>query len=145
MQDTRSRKLFAYVQCDLKVPEHLKVYCANFPPFFKNIVVSGNDIGDLMKKYEEKERIISQTRRMLISSFHVKNGTIITPLLFYYLHLGLECTKIHQFVQYTPKKCFNSYVQSAVDARRQGEENPNPNVVAETMKPLANSSFGTRS
>ena len=58
------------------------------------------------------------------------------------MHLGLECTKIHQFVQYTPKKCFSSFVQSAVNARRQGDENPNSSVVAETMKLPANSSYG---
>ena len=95
-----------------------------------------------MKEYAEKEGIMPQPRRMLISSFRLKNGTIITPLLLYYLHLGLECTKNHQFVQYTPKKCFNSFVQSAVNARRQGDENPNSSVVAETMKFLANSSYG---
>ena len=77
-----------------------------------------------MKKFAEKGGIKSQPRRMLISSFHLKNGTIITPLLIFYLHLGLECTKNDQFVQYTPKKCFNSFVQSAVNARRQGDENP---------------------
>ena len=70
------------------------------------------------------------------------NGTIITPLLLYYLNLGLECTKIHRFVQYTPRKCFSSFVQPAVNARRQGDENPNSSVVAETMKLLANSSYG---
>ena len=84
---------------------------------------------------------MSQSRRMLISSFHLNNGTIIAPLLLSYLHLGLECTKIYQFVQYTPKKCFNSFVQSAVNARRQVDENPNSSVVAETLKLLANSSY----
>ena len=127
-------RLFGYVQCDLKVPEHLNTYFAKFPPIFKNTVVSRKVIGDLMKEYAEKEGIMSQPRRMLISSFHLNNGTIITPLLLYYLNLGLECTKIHQFVQYTRKKCFNSFVQSAVNARRQGDENPNSSVVAETMK-----------
>ena len=135
-------RLFVYFQFDLKVPEHLKAYFANFPPIFRNTVVSRNDIGDLMKEYAGKEGINSQPRRRLISSFHIKNGTIITPLLLYYLNLGLECTKIHQFVQYTPKKCFNSSVQSAVNARRQGDENPNSSVVAETMKFLANSCDG---
>ena len=33
-------------------------------------------------------------------------------------------------------------MQSAVDARREGEENPNSSVVSETMKLLANSSYG---
>ena len=58
------------------------------------------------------------------------------------MHLRLQCTKIHQFVQHTPKKCFSSFVQSAVNARRQEDENPNSSVVAETTKFLANSSYG---
>ena len=79
---------------------------------------------------------------MLISSFTIQNGTLITPLLLFYLQLGLVCTKIHCFVEYTPKKCFNSFVQSAVDARRKRDENPNSSVLAETMTLLANSSYG---
>ena len=142
MQETKSGKLFGYLQCDLKVPDHLKAYFANYPPSFKKTVVSRIDIGDLMTEHAEKEAIMSQPRRMLISIFHLNNGTIITPLLLFYLHLDLECTKIHQFVQSTPEKCFNSFVQSAVNARRQVDENPNSSVVAETMKLLANSSYG---
>ena len=145
MREIRSRRLFVYVQCDLKVPEHLKAYFVNFPPTFKNTVVSRNDIEDLMKEYAEKEEIMSQPRRMLLSRFHLKNRTIINPLLLYYLHLGLECKKSHQFVQYTPKNCFSSFVQSAVIARRQGDENPNSSVAAETMKLLANNSYGYQS
>ena len=95
-----------------------------------------------MKEYAEKEGIMSQPRRMLISSFHLIIGTIITPLLLYYLYLGLECSKNHQFVQYTPKKCFSSFLQPAINARRQGDENPNSSVVAETVMLLANSSYG---
>ena len=95
-----------------------------------------------MKNYAEEERLLSQPRKMLKSSFTLQNGTLITPLLLFYLQLGLVCTKIHRFVEYTPKKCFNSFAQSAVDARRQGDENPNSSVVAETMKLLANSSYG---
>ena len=133
---------FGYVQCDIEVPENLSVNFANFPPIFKNTLVSKNDMGDLMKTYAEERGIMSQPRKMLISSFTLQNGTLITPLLLFYLQLGLVCTKTHRFVEYTPKKCFNSFVQSAVDARRQGDENPNSSVVAETMKLPANSSHG---
>ena len=48
----------------------------------------------------------------------------------------------HRFVEYTPKKCFNSFVQSAVDARKQGDENPKSSVATETLKLPANSSYG---
>ena len=85
---------------------------------------------------------MTQPRRVLIFSFHLINGTFITPLLNFYLDLGLECDRIYRLVQYTPMKCFNSFVQSAVDARRKGLENPHSRIVAETMKPLANISYG---
>ena len=142
LKEIKKEKLFGYVQCDIEAPEKLKTNFANFPPIFKNTLVSKSDSGDLMINYAEEEKLLSQPRKMLISSFTLQNGTLITPLLLFYLQLGLVCTKIHHFVEYTPKKCFNTFVQSAVDARRQGDENPKSSVVAETMKLLANSSYG---
>ena len=58
------------------------------------------------------------------------------------MKLGLYCIKIHRFNECTPQKCFNGFVQSVVDARREGDDNPNSSVVAETMKLLGNSSYG---
>ena len=142
MQGIIDGRLFGYVQCDIEVPDHLQSYFSNFPLIFKNSVVSRENIGNLMREDAEKENIMAQPRRMLISSFILTNGTIITPLLLFYFKLGLVCKKIHRFVQDTPRKRFNKFVQSAVDARRQGDENPNSSVVAETMKLLANSSYG---
>ena len=138
----RKGNLRAYVQCHIEVPENLRAHFANFPPIFRNTSVSRNDIGDLMKTSSEEEGIMSQPRKMLISSFTLQNGTLITPLLLPYLQLGLLCTKIHRIVEYTPKKGFSSFGQSAVDARRQGDENPKSSVVAETRKLLADSSYG---
>ena len=134
--------VFGYVECDIEVPKNLRVNFANFPPMFRNTLVSNNDFGDLMKTYAEEGGIRSQPRKTLISSFTLQNGTLITSLLLFYLQLGLVVTKIHRFVEYTPKICFNSFVQSAVDARRKGDENPKSSVVAETLKLLANSSYG---
>ena len=142
LEGIKKGSLFGYVQCDIEVPESLRVNFANFPPIIKNTLVSNNNIGDLMKTYAEEGGIMSQPRKMLISSFTLQNGTLITPLLLFYLQLGLVVTNIHRFVEYTPKKCSNSFVQSAVDARRKGDENSRSSVVAETMKLLANSPYG---
>ena len=95
-----------------------------------------------MKNYAEEKILLSQPQKMLTSSFSLQNGTHIAPLLLFYLQLGLVVTKTHRFAEYTPKKCFNSFVQSAVDARTQGDQNPKSSVVAETMKLLDNSSYG---
>ena len=56
--------------------------------------------------------------------------------------LELVGKKVYRLVEYIPVKCFNKFVLSAVNARREGHENPNSSVVAETRKLLANSSYG---
>ena len=84
LEGIKKASLFGYVQCDIEVPENLRVNFASFPPIFKNTLVSENDIGDLMKTYAEEEVIMSQPRKMLISSFTIQNGTLITPLLLFY-------------------------------------------------------------
>ena len=143
-QKRQRKELFGYVQCDIEVPDNLRANFAYFPPTFKNTLVSKSDIGDLMKNYAEEERLLSQPRKMLLTSFTLQNGTLITPLLLFYLQLGLVCTKIHRFVECTPKKGFNSFVQAAVDTRRKCDKNPNSSVVAETMKLLGNRSYGNQ-
>ena len=131
-----------YIEGDIEVPEFLWEAFANFPPVLKNINISRGDIGPFMKEYAERKRILTQSRRMLISSYLLESGTIITPLLLFYLDLGRVCKKNYRFAQYTPMKSFNNFVQSAVKARRAGDENPNSSVLAETRKLLANSSYG---
>ena len=115
---------------------------SNFPPKFKNIDVCQSDFGKDMKNYADENDLLKNPQRMLISSFKLEKSTIITPLLNFYLSLGIQCTEIYRFVEYRPRKCFNNSVQSFVDARREGDENPNSGVIAETMKLLGNSSYG---
>ena len=50
------------------------------------------------------------------------------------------CTKIYRFVEYTPMKCFNKFVQSAVNARR--EVMKTQILLLWSMKVLANRSYG---
>ena len=141
-EEMKEGKLFGYVQCIIEVPEKLRSEIRYFRPIFENTLVSKSDIGDLMKNYAGEEILLFQSQKILISSFTLQNGTLITPLLLFYLQLCHVCSNIHRSVEYTPKKCFNSFVQSAEDARRQRDENPNSSVVAETMKLLAKSSYG---
>ena len=60
------------------------------------------------------------------------------------LRLGISMQKNYHFVECIPVKCFTKFVQSAVNARREGDENPNSSVLAETMKLLANSSYNNQ-
>jgi hypothetical protein len=63
-------------------------------------------------------------------------------MIKFLLSKGAVITKMYRFVKYQPDKCFESFVQSVVDARRAGDENTESAVQAETMKLLGNSSYG---
>ena len=68
LEQIKSHKLFGYVQCDIEVPEELRKKIASFPPIFKNTNAGRHDIGSLMQDYDEKEGLLCQPRKMLISS-----------------------------------------------------------------------------
>ena len=73
---------------------------------------------------------------MLISSFVTENGTPFAPLVLFSLQVWLVVTnipEIRRVVEYTPKKFFDSFVQSAVDARREKDESTNTRALAEKM------------
>ena len=98
--------LFGYVQCDIEVPENFWANSGNFPPIFMITLLSKNDIGNLMKTNAEEEGIMSQPRKMLISSHTLQNGNYFSALVL----STTGVTKGHRFVKYTPRKCFNSFV-----------------------------------
>ena len=86
LEEIMKGKLFGYVQCDIEVPEILRSNFDNFPPIFKNTLVSKNYLDDLMKTDAEEEGIMSQPRKMMISSFTLQNGTLIILLQFFFIY-----------------------------------------------------------
>ena len=74
-----------------------------FYPVFKNIEAGGNEIGDYLKNYAIDNEIMKYPQRMLLSSFKLENGTVITPLFNFYMEIGLQCTKAYRFVQFSPR------------------------------------------
>ena len=115
---------------------------ATFPPFSKKMNMYRNDIVPLMQEYADSLGSMSRQRRMVISSFEVKNGTVITPVRLSNLELELICRKIYRIVQYTHVKAFNGFVQSTIDAQRQTKEDTDSSVNAKTMKIHAKISYG---
>ena len=98
LEEIKEGKLVGHVQCIIELPEKLRANFANFPPIIRNTLVSKSDIGDLMSNYAEEKRLMSQPRRMLISSFTLQNWRLNAPLLLFYLQLALVCTKKYRFL-----------------------------------------------
>ena len=91
LENIKSGSLFGYVKCDIEVPEYLREAFGNIPPTLESINVGRDDIGPFMNEDAEKEGLSTQPGRVLISSYFLEKGTIITPLLLFYPDFGLVC------------------------------------------------------
>ena len=47
---------------------------------------------------------------------------------------GLEVTKVHQVIEFTPEPCFKPFGDAVSDARRAGDADPSKAIIADTMK-----------
>ena len=110
-------------------------------PVFKNTNIRRDDIGDFMKAYAEEHNIMAQLRRSLIGSMKGEKILLATPLLKWYLEHGLEVTKVHQVVEFTPKPCCKSFGDAVSDERWAGDANPSKAIIADTMKLVSSYPF----
>ena len=118
--------LYVYFPCDWVVSHELKAKISYFPSFFQKKTLKLEEITleniCYMQNYAIENDLLKHPQRMLISSFKLEKCSIITLLFNFH-------------------KSFNKFVQSVVDARREGDENPLSGVVADTMKLLGNSYY----
>ena len=134
LSEVRHERLFGCVEVDIRVPDHLKEKFSEMCPIFKNTEISRDDIGDFMKAYAEEHNIMAQPRRSLIGSMKGEKILLATPLLKWYLEHGLEVTKVHQVIEFTPQPCFKPFGDAVSDARRAGDADPSKAIIADTMK-----------
>ena len=134
LREVRNERLFGCVEVDIRVPDHLKEKLSEMCPIFKNIDISREDIGEFMKTYAEEHGIMAEPRRSLIGSMKGEKILLATPLLKWYLEHGLEVTKVHQVIDFTPEPCFKPFGDAVSDARIAGDADPRKAIIADTMK-----------
>ena len=132
--EVRNGRSFGCVEVNIRVPQHLKEKFSEMCPIFKNTENSRDDIGDFMQTNAEKHNIMAQPRRSLIGSMKGEKILLATTLLKWCLEHGLEVTKVHQVVEFTPEPCFKSFGDAVSDARRAGDADPRKAIIADTMK-----------
>ena len=139
----KTDQLFGLVKVDIFTPDWLKPRLDEFPAIFKNCEVGREDISPLMRHYCEKTNKLRKPTRLLISSHKADQILLITPLLKYYLKLGLQVSKIH-FVVHFPnhRPCFRDFTDKVCDERRKGDKDPDSDILANTFKLVGNSTYG---
>ena len=83
-----SDELFGFAKCDVHVPDERKEFYSQFPPIFKNVEVSNNDVGPYMKELLKTLGYLNKPRRTLISSFFGEGVVLTTDQIKWYLQNG---------------------------------------------------------
>ncbi|GMF27809.1 unnamed protein product [Phytophthora fragariaefolia] len=146
VDDILNDKIFGYLECDIRTPEHLKPYFSEMTAIFKNILIDCGDesvIGQHMFEYnEERKQSRAKPARKLIGSYFGEETLIYTPLLKWYIAHGLKITKTYSFIKASPHKAFAPFMDAVSNARREGDADKSKTMIAEMMKLVGNSAFG---
>ena len=141
LDGVQNGSLYGFLFVDIENPEHLKEKLADFPPIIKNTDISRADIGPYMEKIAEKFGYLKKPKRYLISSYFGEKILINSEMAKFYLDLGLKITRIYEFVQFYPSKCFESLALQIAKDRRAGDRDPDQQILAMTSKLTGNSLY----
>ena len=136
-------ELYGFLEVDIHVPDHLIEDFKEMPPLFCNNDVDFEDMGDFMKNYVRENKLSTKPRHLLISGMKAEKILLSSPYLKWLLDHGLVVTKIYQVVEYTPLRCFEDFVNRVSDARREGDLHADRAIIADTMKLIGNSVYGS--
>ncbi len=149
----RDNSLFGMVEVDISVPEKWgsdfqselspQDYFGEMCPIFCNTDVPMNVIGSHMQEHVKELGLSDKPRRLLVGGTKARQILVATPLLQWYLEHGMVVSKIYQVIEYRRQKCFESFVQEVSDARRAGDTIPEKAIIADTMKLIGNSGYGS--
>ena len=94
-----------------------------------------------MQKVAEQHDLLKKPKKYLISSYFGKEILINTEMAEFYLNLGLKITRIYEFIQFHPQKCFETLANEIVNSRREADLDKSKTVIALTNKLMGNSLY----
>jgi G:T-mismatch repair DNA endonuclease (very short patch repair protein) len=142
IESIKNGKFFGFVECDISVPDNLREKFSEMAPIFKNVKVSRDQLSEHMLQFAEENDFLKTPQRMLIGSLYGEKILLLSELAKWYLEHGLEITKVYQLIEYEPREAFRPFGESVSTARRQGDVEPDLELLATTNKLVGNSSYG---
>ena len=139
----QSGLLYGMVEVDIKVPDHLYEKFSEMSPLFHTVDIPMEDIGDHMKRYVEKNDMSTKPHHLLVGGMQAEKILLHSELLKWYLEKGLEVTKVHQVIEFRPRRVFRPFVQQVSEARRLGDADPAMKPVGDGVKLIGNSAYGS--
>lgn len=111
---------FGVIKVDLKSPQTLidKYKFINFPFIFNPVTITEDMVSpEMLKRAKNNGRKFPYSCMTL--TYNAENFIATTPLLQFYLSIGMQVTKIHWAIEYIPSKPFSNFVKEMVEIRIQ--------------------------
>ena len=143
IQNVLNDKLFGFFQVDIEVPEQLRKHFSEFSPLFVLSVVPEDQIPQHMQDYKiNTGRKKINNNKKLLGVMKAEKILLYSPLLKWYLNHGLQVTKIHKYISYTPGRPFKWFPEEVSSARRAADNDKNKKQLGDTAKLKGNSFYG---
>ena len=135
--------LFGYLVVDIMTPEHLIESLSNFPPIIRRLEVTKDYLSEYMAdRYAQKNPNGPELKReTVVQCFSAESHLLMTPLIRFYLKIGLKITKIHRVIQYQPHRALSPFVKHVTSMRIDGEKAGNK-TKANSAKTFGNAGYG---
>ena len=143
LKAVQSGLLYGMVEVDIKVPDHLYSKFSEMSPLFHTVDIPMEDIGDHMQEYVQEHHMSTKPRHLLVGGMKSEKILLHSDLLKWYLEKGLVVTKVHQVIEFRPRRVFRPFVQQVSEARRAGDTDPAMKPVADGVKLIGNSAYGS--
>jgi len=111
-------ELFGFVKADISASDEIvsRYSHLNFPPVTRRETITEDMISDYMKnRMRECER--KANVETVVNAWNGKQLLVYTPLLKFYLSLGLKISNVTSIVEYVPDKCFSGFIDLCVRGR----------------------------
>ena len=143
IQNVLNVKLFGFFQVDIEAPEQLLDKFSEFSPLFILSEVPEDQIPQHMQDYKiNTGRKMIKNNKKLLGVMKAEKILLYSPLLKWYLNHGLQVTKIHKYISYTPGRPFKWFPEEVSGARRAADQDKNKKQLGDTAKLKGNSFYG---
>ena len=143
IQNVLNNKLFGFFQVDIEVPEQLRKHFSKFSSLFVLSVVPEDQIPQHMQDYKiNTGRKKIKNNKKLLGVMKAEKILLYSPLLKWFLNHGLQVTKIHRYISYTPGRPFKWFPEEVSSARRAADNDKNKKQLGDTAKLKGNSFYG---
>ena len=139
LQGIEDGELFGFCLCDVKTPPKTfeDIHKVNFPPVIRRMKIDEEHISPYMKMRVSQGANLKLPVETVVQTFNGEQLLLFTPLIRFYMDLGLEISNITMFVQYRPGVILGDFVDQITEGRIKALEEKNSQL-ALTYKTVGN-------